>query len=188
MECASLCWLGFGYRLFCSKQVSFYISFFNYGDMNFLLPVIFGLTGWKSFKSRELMIAFFQFSPWIHMILPVNSSARFSRFPSVITILFRDGKFLLQIRCNLTNIFYEGLVYYIGRTWILCLFMTFLRRCLLTVMMCMRYFTPVLNYTSWHKIHYSSVCLQLSNMDCGSIRLIPCGRVSNNSCPVLDFL
>ena len=52
------------------------------------------------------------------MILSVNSSARFSRFPSVITILFRDGKFLLQILCDLTNIFYEGLVYYIGMTWI----------------------------------------------------------------------
>ena len=62
------------------------------------------------------MIAFFQFSSRIHLILPVNSSARFSRFPSVITILFRDGKFLLQVRCNLTNIFYKGLVYYIGKT------------------------------------------------------------------------
>ncbi|KIJ96186.1 hypothetical protein K443DRAFT_134192 [Laccaria amethystina LaAM-08-1] len=34
--------------------------------------IIFGLTGWKSFKS-------------------LNSSARISRFPSVITILFRDA-------------------------------------------------------------------------------------------------
>lgn len=34
--------------------------------------IILGLTGWKSFKS-------------------LNSSARFSRFPSIIMILFRDG-------------------------------------------------------------------------------------------------
>lgn len=106
----------------------------------FSSPVILGLTGWKSFKSRELIISFFQFSSLIHIILPVNSSARFSRFPSIIMILFRDGKFLSQIRYNLTNVFYEGLVYYIGRTWLLCLSTTLLRRCTSIVMMCMRYF------------------------------------------------
>jgi hypothetical protein len=161
------------------------MSFVNYNGMTFFLPVIFGLTGWKSFKSRELMIAFFQFSSSIHMILPVNSSARISRFPSVITILFRDGKFMSQIRWSLTNVFYEGLVYYIGKSWILWLSMILLGLCTLLVMMCMRYFTF---FYCRLKISHSSVCLQLSNMDCGSIRLIPCGWVSNNSCQVLGFL
>lgn len=60
------CILGCTNGICKSMLIGFWIPFVLFET------IIFGLTGWKTYKS-------------------LNSSARFSRFPSVITILFRDG-------------------------------------------------------------------------------------------------
>ncbi|EDR01349.1 uncharacterized protein LACBIDRAFT_312239 [Laccaria bicolor S238N-H82] len=60
------CILGCTNGICKSMLIGFWIPFVLFET------IIFGLTGWKTYKS-------------------LNSSARFSRFPSVITILFRDA-------------------------------------------------------------------------------------------------